>query len=227
MAAGRRHFRDSFETILIAIFVALLVRTYFVTGYKVPGTSMAPTLLPGDFVFAFRPSGGFKIPLSSTKIGVRMPERGELLVFTFPDQPRTNYIKRVIGLAGDKVQMQKGKLILNDQPLEYLPQTTPEGVSAEEFEAFTEKGSDSSRLILRQKNLPGKDFGPLVVPPGEIFVLGDHRDLSDDSRYWGTVPVERIEGRVFMIWLSLDWGTDSSGRRFPSLRGNRLFQSLH
>lgn len=222
-----RPFRDSFENILVAIFLALLVRTYLITGYKVPTSSMAPTLLPGDFIFAFRPPAGFKIPLTSTKLGVQIPERGELMVFTFPDQPRTTYVKRVIGLPGDKVQMIEGRLVLNDKALEYrrLDQSAVTDLpSYDQYEVWEEKSDDQApREIIQKREERGKDFGPLIVPPNEVFVLGDHRDASDDSRYWGTVPVQRLEGRVVLIWLSLDWEKKWGENRFPSLRTDRLF----
>ena len=223
MRKSNRPLRDSFENILIAIFLALLVRTYLVTGYKVPTSSMAPTLLPGDFIFAFKPPAGFKIPLTSTKIAVQVPERGDLMVFTFPDQPRTNYVKRVVGLPGDKVQMFEGRLSINDVPLEYRRLNDP---VYEQYDVWEEKDGERRREILRMRDRKGKDFGPLTVPPGEVFVLGDHRDTSDDSRYWGTVPLNRLEGRVVLIWLSLDWERRWAEDRFPHLRTERLFKPL-
>lgn len=227
----RRPIRDSFENILVAIFLALLVRTYLITGYKVPTSSMAPTLLPGDFIFAFKPAGGFKIPLTSTKLGVRVPDRGDLVVFTFPEQPRTNYVKRVIGLPGDRIQMQQGRLIVNEQPFSYEKRdqaAVTDLPSYDQFEVWSEAGAGGRpRRILLKKGERSQEFGPLIVPPNEVFVLGDHRDASDDSRYWGTVPIERIEGRVFLIWLSLDWEKKWGGHRFPRVRSDRVFTPVH
>ena len=186
---------------------------------------MAPSLLSGDFIFAFRPAGGFKIPLTSIKLGVHAPERNSLVVFTFPDQPHTNYVKRVIGLSGDKIQMKHGDLFLNDQPFEY--RKSDQISQFAETNLWSEVSGDASHLITRKNTGPGEDFGPLIVPPDEIFVLGDFRDASDDSRYWGTVPLGRIEGRVLLIWMSLDWEKRWADMRLPSLRFNRLFSRVH
>jgi signal peptidase I len=230
MASNRRPLRNSFENILIAIFLALIVRTYFVTGYKVPTSSMVPTLLPGDLIFAFRPAGGFKVPLIARKIAVRIPERGDLVVFTFPDQPRTNYVKRVIGLPGDQIQMQQGRLMVNGQALQYTKlnhELLADFPAADQFEVWEESAPEGARTIVRKKVGSQEDFGPLTVPENEVFVLGDHRDASDDSRYWGTVPIERIEGRVFLIWLSLDWEKKWADNRLPKLRADRLFKTVH
>ena len=186
---------------------------------------MAPTLLSGDFIFSFRPAGGFKIPLTSVKLGVHAPERNTLVVFTFPDQPHTNYVKRVIGLAGDKIQMKQGNLFLNDQPFEY--RKTDQSSPFADGSLWEEGPVSDSHLVIRKNGGPGEDFGPLIVPPDEIFVLGDHRDASDDSRYWGTVPINRIEGRVLCIWLSLDWENRGPDTRLPGIRFHRLFSRVH
>ena len=230
VAAVKSQTRESVEIILIALLVALVVRTYLVTGYKVPTSSMAPVLLPGDFIFVYRPPGGAKIPLLSLKIGSQIPRRNELVVFTFAEQPHTNYVKRVIGLPGDNIQMRDGKLIINDHPLQYSlanQDSLTNLPNSDQFEVWEEKDGTTQRKIVRKKGGRGEDFGPLVVPPEEVFMLGDHRDASDDSRYWGTVPIQRIEGRVFLIWLSLDWEKKWGENRFPSLRTERLFTSVH
>lgn len=230
MNRGRGPFRDSFENILVAIFLALFVRTYIVTGYKVPTSTMAPTLLPGDFIFAFRPPAGFKIPLTSIKLGAKLPERGDLVVFTFPDQPRTTYVKRVVGLPGDQVQMESGRLILNGEKFTYQKLSSAEildNPAFDQYEVWHEQSGQEFHRILRKQQSGGQNFGPLTIPPGEIFVLGDHREASDDSRYWGTVPLERIEGRVVFVWLSLDWAKPWGGSRLPSLRSERLFTRVH
>jgi signal peptidase I len=190
--------RDYFESILVAVFLALFVRSYVVTGYKVPTSSMAPTLLPGDFVFAYRLPYGFTLPLTTKKIFVQPPSRNEIVVFTFPEQPRSNYVKRVVGLPGDRVQISNGSVLVNGE----------------------KSGSGVEKLGT-------KSFGPIIVPPGEVFLLGDNLEVSDDSRYWGTVPLEKIEGKVVYIWLSLDWDNRWLSDRFPSLRAGRSFTSVH
>lgn len=228
--------RDYFENILVAVFLALLVRTFVLTGYKVPTGSMAPTLRPGDFIFSFRLPFGMKLPLVKQKIAGRTPRRNEVVVFTYPEQPRTSYVKRVVGLPGDVIKIDSGILSVNGQPLELTEldsETIKDLPNSQSLQIYQEHSEDGDRSILKLKDSPGKNFGPLVVPTDEVFLLGDNRDASDDSRYWGTVPISRIEGRVVFIWLSLDWGKGPSsplessvGSRLPSVRWNRVFTTL-
>jgi len=225
--------RDYVENILIAVFLALVVRTFIFTGYKVPTSSMAPTLLPGDFIFSYRVPFGAKIPLTEKKIAVNPPVRGDVVVFTYPDQPKINYVKRVVGLPGDRVQIENGELILNGEKLQYedMPkaefekeiQSMPNAEQfAESFRIVKEKSGENSRWLLFQKSQKSHSFGPFIVPPNEVFLLGDNRDSSDDSRYWGTVPIERVEGRVVLIWLSLNWQKKIWENRVPTLRWARI-----
>lgn len=223
---SKRIFRwqDYLESILIAILLALVVRTFVVTGYRVPTTTMAPNLLPGDFIFSFRLPYGVRIPLTDKKWAMGIPERGEIVVFTFPDQPRTNYVKRVIGLPGDLIEIRKGRLRVNGKELEYqqIPQLPPEVEEiASETDLWMELAPEGSRQVLKQKKGTDRNFGPISVPQDEVFLLGDNRDASDDSRYWGTVPVARVEGRVFLIWLSLSWRGPSGPLAWPQMRWDR------
>ncbi len=231
----RKLWRDYFENMLVAIILALFVRSFIWTGYRVPTSSMAPTLLPGDFIFAYRLPYGIRFPLTQTKWMVSTPRRGEVVVFTFPEQPNVNYVKRVIGLPGDRVEIIRGQLSVNGKILEYKLYDSNElkkngKISSlsisEDFELVDEVASEGTRLILRQKSAHAKSFGPLVIPPHEIFLMGDNRDVSDDSRYWGTVPLERVEGKVQMIWLSLDWSKKWADNRLPEVRRERLFTGI-
>lgn len=232
--------RDYLENILVAVFLALVVRTFILTGYKVPTGSMAPTLKPGDFIFAFRVPFGVKIPFLKEKIAGQPPKRGDVVVFSYPEQPRTSYVKRVVGLPGDVIKIDAGLLSVNGKQLELLSEDNEQIMdlpNSEYQQVYLEKTPDGDRKILRLKDSSSKSFGPLIVPPQEVFLLGDNRDASDDSRYWGTVPIEKIEGRVVFIWLSLDWSKDQDssldsqlsntlGSKFPSVRWNRIFTSL-
>lgn len=214
--------RDYLENILIAVFLALLVRGFILTGYRVPTSSMAPTLRPGDFVFAYRLPYGFKAPFMHEKWVGRSPQKGEVIVFTYPEQPRTNYIKRVVGLPGDVIQIKEGRLWINGKSAELTPIETLEDQESAAFQGYSEKGPAGEYLIYKLKESQPQNFGPLVVPPDEMFLLGDNRDASDDSRYWGTVPISRIEGRVVLLWLSLEW----HGSQIPTVRWNRIFTFL-
>lgn len=221
---GKKIFRwqDYVESILIAVLLALVVRTFVMTGYRVPTTTMAPSLYPGDFIFSFRLPFGLRLPLSEQKLFVGLPSRGDVVVFTFPEQPRTTYVKRVVGLPGDLIEIKKGHLSVNGKPVTYEKHSElPVDVSriSTDVELWTEKAEEGERKILRQKGGKDRNFGPISVPQDEVFLLGDNRDASDDSRYWGTVPVNRVEGRVFLIWLSLDWKPDSG---WPRIRWERV-----
>lgn len=227
----RRIFRwqDYIESILIAILLALIVRTFVMTGYRVPTTTMAPNLLPGDFIFSFRLPYGVRLPLTDKKWAIKAPVRGEVVVFTFPDQPRTNYVKRVIGLPGDLIEIKQGRLRVNGLELQYQQAPTfPDEIQqiSGDAELWLESAPEGSRQILRQKKSSDRNFGPISVPQDEVFLLGDNRDASDDSRYWGTVPVSRVEGRVFLIWLSLGWQEPTGSFQWPSIRWDRTWKYI-
>lgn len=196
------------------------------SGYRVPTSTMAPVLKPGDFIFSYKLPYGIKIPLTQQKIGIEAPARGDVVVFTFPDQPRVNYVKRVIGLPGDMVQIRAGRLEVNGQLFEYKPGDASLITDIPNFDGldvFSEMAPEGPRQVLLRRNTPRQDFGPILVPQGQVFLLGDNRDASDDSRYWGSVPLERVEGRVFVIWLSLDWSQRWGNQKMPSLRRDRIW----
>jgi signal peptidase I len=222
--------KDYLVTILISVLLALAVRSFIMTAYKVPTGSMQPTLKAGDFIFSYRLAYGVRLPFSATVLAPKNPERGDLVVFSYPNQPDTSYVKRVIGLAGDKIQIIGGKLWINETPLDYeleTPAQIEDNPNPDNFDIYIERDLASKRRVIFQKNHEAQNFGPLVVPPGEIFLLGDNRDASDDSRYWGTVPIGQIYGKVLFVWLSLDWQKRWGGDRYPTVRWNRVFSGVH
>ncbi|MCE3009860.1 MAG: signal peptidase I [Proteobacteria bacterium] len=222
--------REYLENVLVAILLALIVRTFVMTGYKVPTSSMAPTLIPGDFVFSFKLPYGVKIPLTDKKIASGRPQRGELVVFSYPEQPRVYFVKRVVGLPGDHIQIAHGQLVINGEKATYQnlgADYLPLFPGRAGLEARKEEILGSERVLFFTKDSQSKSYGPMIVPPNEVFLLGDNRDASDDSRYWGTVPVSKIEGRLFLIWLSLDWQNRALGGVLPGVRSERIFTSLH
>jgi signal peptidase I len=190
---------------------------------------MQPTLRPGDFIFCSRISYGFSLPFMGKKWAESFPSRGDLVVFSYPNQPDVTYVKRVVGLPGDKIQILNGRLVVNDHPLKYVmnSENNEGNPNSELFEIYKEISEGTSWPVIFQKKTESKDFGPLVVPPGEIFLLGDNRDASDDSRYWGTVPVSQLVGEVVFIWLSLDWQNKWGGDNYPSVRWERVFSRVH
>ncbi len=223
-----RSWRDYLENILIAVLLALIVRTFIFTGYRVPTSSMSPTLFPGDFIFAYRLPYGIKVPFTDTKIAMSVPHRGDIVVFTYAEQAKVSYVKRVVGLPGDRIEIENGKLIVNGEKLLYKElsenqsQALLKDLSGSEFFKAVEEGAgEGARTLLFQKTQKNNHFGPLIVPPQEVFLLGDNRDSSDDSRYWGSVPISRVEGQVVFIWLSLDWQVRLWENRIPTVRWNR------
>lgn len=222
--------KDYLVTILVSVLLALFVRSFIMTAYKVPTGSMQPTLKAGDFIFSYRLAYGFRFPWASSALNEKVPERGDLVVFSYPNQPDTSYVKRVIGLPGDKIQITNGKLVINETPLDYeleKPARPEDNPNPEAFDIYVERDLGTFRRVIFQRNREEQNFGPLVVPPGEIFLLGDNRDASDDSRYWGTVPTGQIYGKVLFVWLSLDWQKRWGGDRYPSVRWQRVFSGVH
>jgi signal peptidase I len=231
-------YRDFFESVFIALFLAIFIRTFFITAYKIPTTSMAPTLLPGDFVFSNKIPFGLKIPFTDIKWGGRLPVRGELVIFKYPNNPKVTYVKRVIGLPGDRIEMRDKIVLVNEVP-QALSKSQDLDLSqmpgSDYLELYQEKLVEDSHYLLYSKpsasdvqsisNL-AHTMSAFVVPQNEVFLLGDNRDSSDDSRYWGSVPREQIEGKIFIVWLSLDWNDATGNRQMPRIRFDRVFKTL-
>ncbi len=195
--------KEYVESIIIAILIALFIRTFLICAYKIPSRSMVPTLLVGDHILVNKFIYGVKIPLlRRTIIPFREPQRGEIVVFIFPNDRSKDFIKRVIGVAGDKIEIKNKKIFINDR----------------EFKDSYGIFSDS--LILPQSLQPRDNFGPVIVPEKSIFVMGDNRDESLDSRFWGFVDLKDVEGKAFVIYWS--WNRDEH-----NLRWQRLGQLLH
>lgn len=224
-----RRWREYLLTLSLAVLSALFVRSYLVAAYKVPTGSMQPTLKPGDFIFSSRIAYGVRLPFGLKKIEFGFPNRADLVVFSYPNQPEVNYVKRVVGLPGDRIQIIKGRLFLNEEPFEYQKSSDgkTDNPNTEIFEVFDEKYKDSHWKVIFQKHNENKDFGPIIVPTGELFLLGDNRDASDDSRYWGTVSASQVLGKVVCIWMSLDWQVKWGGDLYPTVRWSRVFNSVH
>jgi signal peptidase I len=195
--------KEYVESIIIAILIALFIRTFIVCAYKIPSRSMVPTLLVGDHILVNKFIYGVKIPLlRKTIIPVSEPKRGEIAVFIFPNDRSKDFIKRVIGVAGDKIEIKNKKIFINDQ----------------EFK--DPYGTFSDSLIIPKSMQPRDNFGPIIVPEKSIFVMGDNRDESLDSRFWGFVNLKDVEGKAFIIYWS--WNRDEN-----NLRGERLGSLLH
>lgn len=188
-------FREYGEALIIALVLALVIRAFLVQAFSIPSGSMQPTLLIGDYLLVNKFSYGIRNPFTN-KIWVPLgrPQRGDVVVFIFPQDPSKDYIKRVVGLPGERVQVINKKLYINGQLLE-MPQaviTDPAIIPAPKN--FTESSRDN--------------FGPVVVPPDYYFVMGDNRDHSYDSRFWGSVKLDALKGKAFIIYFS--WAGEHS-----------------
>ncbi len=177
--------REYAETLVIALAIALFVRSFVVQAFKIPSSSMEPTLLVGDHILVNKFLYGIRIPVIGKKIfPFSHPRRGDVIVFIFPNDRSKDFIKRVIGLPGEKVEIRERKIYINDRLIE-----DPWG-----------KYFPPERLI---------NVGPEMVPPNALFVMGDNRNNSEDSRYWGFVPLDDVLGKAFVMYWSWDWRASS------------------
>ena len=178
-------FREYAEAAIIAVLLALFIRTFVVQAFKIPSGSMKPTLLVGDHILVNKFLYGIKIPFTDkTLIPISDPKRSDVIVFIYPVDPDKDFIKRVIGLPGDKVEIFGEKVLINDKPFD-------------DKHGFY---SNLSRTAARTGEL--SHFGPTTVPEGHLFVMGDNRDHSYDSRFWGFVPLSSVKGKAFIIYWS-------------------------
>jgi signal peptidase I len=199
-------FREYFEAICIAILLALFIRTFVVQAFKIPSGSMLPTLLIGDHLLVNKFIYGIRIPFSGKLlVPITSPEKGAVVVFKFPKDRSIDYIKRVVGTPGDTIEIKNKKVYVNGEP-------------AEDSHAHI-----SSPAVLSSSASPRDNFGPILVPENRIFVMGDNRDNSYDSRFWGFVDQKDILGKAFILYWS--WDIDKpllSVDRFASIRWGRL-----
>jgi signal peptidase I len=189
--------------------VVLLLRSFLVEPFRIPSGSMMPTLEIGDFILVNKYRYGIRLPVVDAKvIEIDSPERGDIVVFRYPEEPSVPFIKRVVGLPGDHVAYYDKVLYINNGPveLEHLGVYTSTGAGRDMTgaEMYLEHLDGSEHRILIHDGSPSIP-GQMVVPAGEYFVMGDNRDNSRDSRYWGTVPDENLIGKAFFIWMSWDW----------------------
>ncbi len=191
------------------VLIVLLLRSFLVEPFRIPSGSMMPTLLVGDFILVNKYSYGIRLPVLNDKIIENgEPERGDIIVFRYPRNPSIDYIKRVIGLPGDRVAYYNKVVYINGRPAKQVSLGSSRGVG---------QGSYMTGAELRLEDLFGVEHdilvqpggsvaeGVYVVPEGHYFVMGDNRDNSNDSRFWGTVPEQNLVGKAFYIWMSWDW----------------------
>jgi len=202
MIKNKSRAMEYFEAIIIAILVAFFIRTFVIQAFKIPSGSMKPTLLIGDHLLVNKFIYGIKIPfVRKTLIPVSEPKRGEVVVFIYPEDRSKDFIKRVIGIGGDTIEIRNKKIFLNG-----LPYHDNHGVYVDDF-------------ILPGAIQPRDNFGPFTVPKGALFMMGDNRDQSYDSRFWGVVDMKDVLGKAVVIYWS--WNKEDY-----HVRWDRLFNLI-
>jgi signal peptidase I len=219
---------DWAKSVMIAFLLFLIVRTSVVEAFKIPTSSMEGTLLVGDFLLVNKVVYGARIPGTEVRLPALVePERGDVVVFHPPHEPDKNYVKRVVGVAGDTLQMHDKKLFLNGSPL-YEPYV--KYVDERGDAVHPDMGWQSHHLIAstRPDYHPTRDnWGPIVVPSGRLFVLGDNRDNSEDSRYWGFVTRDQVGGRPWFVYYSYEPPIATAMRWMSRVRWARLGTVIH
>jgi signal peptidase I len=198
-SAGIDKVMEYAKAIGTALILALIIRTFIIQAFKIPSGSMIPTLLIGDHLLVNKIVYGTPVDIPFTNVtvfhmpGLRTPLKGEIIVFKYPEDPTRDFIKRVVATEGDTVQMMDKKLYVNGKPVE---------------ESFTQHTDNSI-------SQPRDNFGPYLVPKNKLFMMGDNRDQSYDSRFWGYVDVKQVLGKAMIIYWS--WDSDRSLPRFDRM----------
>jgi signal peptidase I len=202
----------SFFPILLIVFT---LRSFVIEPFRIPSGSMLPTLTIGDFILVNKAAYGIRLPLvHKTLLETGEVKRGDVVVFRFPKEPQIDYIKRVIGLPGDRITYANKKLAINGQEISTLKLGVYEGKG--QGREMTGAGLFESEMlghhhhILIDQDMPRRFAHEWIVPAGEYFVMGDNRDNSNDSRFWGFVPDDHLKGKAFRVWMHWDSGIDMS-----------------
>ncbi len=202
-------YSKSFFPVILAVF---LIRSFIVEPFKIPSGSMMPTLLAGDFILVNKFTYGLRVPiLNNTFVELNKPERGDVVVFHFPPDPSIDYIKRIVGVPGDKIAYRNKQIFVNGEPVDMKLvgdyQYVASGLNMITSKLYTEQLGKVSHAVLLDEDSISID-GETEVPAGHYFAMGDNRDNSKDSRSWGFVPDDNLVGKAFMIW----WNFDDFGR---------------
>jgi signal peptidase I len=211
--ARKSTIREYSESIGVAVAVALLLRAFVVEAFQIPSGSMIPTLEVGDHIFVSKFAFGLSVPFTDAKIlQYAEPQRGDVIVFKFPQDHSVDYIKRVVGLPGDVIEVKQDEVYINGKPLQreriprvcqYSEGPRTSGLGDErDCELWMETLGDKRHETIQEPGRGGRDFARYVVPAGHVFCMGDNRDNSSDSRVWGPVDYDLIKGKALIVWWS-------------------------
>lgn len=227
--------RQNIEALAFAIILALIIRTFVFQPFKIPSGSMIPNLLVGDHLLVNKFVYGTKIPFTDIEIlPLEKIKRGDVIVFTYPNNERDPsknslyYIKRVIGLPGDEIDINGRNLVINGEevPIEYIGNYSDER-NSEQFDEYREDLFGEEHTVIFRKGKENTNRGSYIpvtkVPEGHVFVMGDNRDNSQDSRFWGFVPIENIAGKAFLIHWSWDFGNPDIANK---VRWDRILSGI-
>lgn len=238
---------DNFVSLGSALLLVLVIRSSVIEAFKIPSGSMIPTLLIGDQIFVNKFAYGLRVPLTDW-IGehplylfrTSAPSRGDIIVFKYPVDPDIYFIKRVVGIPGDTIEMKNKVVYVNGKPFERTPVPNDKldevfghwlGDSQAEYPrdrmaVYHDKfDKETATIMIDKQSYFSENFEAIKVPEGNYFVMGDNRDNSKDSRFWGFVPFENIKGKAFIIWLSIWLDFDSPGK--STFRPDRIGTILH
>ena len=209
--------REYFESIVIAVILALFVRTWVVQAFKIPTGSMENNLLIGDHLlvnkFVFAPT---LTRVEDALLPIDPIRRGDIIVFKYPEDPERDFIKRVIGLPGETIELRDKKVHINGSPLDepYVRFLFP----------FDPAGSEAAAVVEFD---PRRAYGPVTVPPGHYFMMGDNRDNSEDSRYWGFLPRDYVKGKALFVYFSFGDGSTGLTGLAGNVRWKRILHQIH
>jgi signal peptidase I len=240
----RRWIIENVTSLGLALLLVFMIRSSVIEAFKIPSGSMIPTLLIGDHIFVNKFAYGIKVPFSDLVTGSPIyvvkrdpPKRGDIIVFMYPKDESFYYIKRVVGVAGDTIEIKDKALHVNGKPVPRVPLPVEEAeavfkklddptkFSRTSFDMYREKLDSADHLMMLDKtSYLEENRGPIQVPPDSLFVMGDNRDFSNDSRFWGFVPMRNVKGKAIVIWLSL-WVNFSDSQLV--FRPSRIGTVLH
>ncbi len=199
---------DLGRSLFPVILIVLVIRSFVVEPFRIPSGSMLPTLEAGDFILVSKFGYGLRLPVTHQLIApIGDPERGDVAVFRYPVEPSQDYIKRIVGMPGDTIGYVNKRLVINGEPVPV--ESMGPWIEDADFTEFRERLGDGWHQALVHSQSSVRDFS-FTVPEDHYFVMGDNRDRSSDSRFWGPVPRDHLVGRAFFIWLSWNGGPNWS-----------------